>query len=95
MTGAYGRAEGHGVEVQPLLFEVWGGWAPPMVDLLQRGAVARSNKLSKREYDLTTWSARTWSTFAAQRVSCGLVRAVAYAVARELELTTARDPREE
>lgn len=53
----------------------------------------RRHKLTKAEYDETTWSARSWSVFATQRVACALTRAVAYAVARELSLTTARDPR--
>ena len=92
--GAYARAERLGLEVQALLFEVWGGWSEPVVDLLQRAAMERSNKLSRSEYDETTWSARSWHVFAAQRISCALTRAVAEAVARELELTTARDPRE-
>ena len=91
----YSRATGHGVEVQPLLFEVWGGWSPPVVDLMERAARERANKLRKHEYDETTWAARSWSVFAAQRVGCALVKAVAFAVARELELTTARDPRAE
>ena len=38
---------------------------------------------------------KMWSVFAVQRVSCALVRGVAHGVARELELTTARDPRDE
>ena len=78
-----------------MLFEVWGGWSPAVVDLLERSAVERGNALRGREYDETTWSARSWSAFAAQRVSCALTRAVAHAVARELELSTARDTRDD
>jgi hypothetical protein len=81
------------VDVNPLLFEVWGGWSPAVVELLAATAEERGNRLTCTEYDQATWSARSWSVFAAQQVSCALVRAVAYAVARELELTTARDSR--
>ena len=96
IRGAYDRAAArHGLEVQPLLFEVWGGWSAPVVDLLQRSAAERGNKLLKHEYDETTWAARTWAVFAAQRVSCALTRAAAHAIARALSLTTARDPRDD
>ena len=95
IQGAYERAVEHGVEVQPLLFEVWGGWSPAVVELMEAAAAERRNKLTRAEYDQATWSTRSWSVFAAQRVACALVRAVAYAVARELELTTARDPRDD
>ena len=78
-----------------MLFEVWGGWSPAAVDLLQRSAAERGDRLRRGEYDEATWSTRSWTTFAVQRVSCALHRAVAWAVARELDLTTARDPREE
>ena len=35
------------------------------------------NKLRKSEYDEATWSTRTWTTFAAQRIACTLTLAVA------------------
>ena len=75
------------------LFEVWGGWAPAVLDLVQRAAHERGNKLRAYEYDDTTWSARTWTAYTAQRVACALQRAVSYEIARSLQLTTARDPR--
>jgi hypothetical protein len=56
-------------------------------------ALERGNKLTRNEYDQATWATRSWHTFGAQRVLCALARSMAYAVARELELTTARDPR--
>ena len=65
------------------------------MDLLRRSTIERGSKLRKHEYDEATWSTRTWSVFAAQRISCALTRAVAHAIARELALTTARDPRED
>ena len=37
----------------------------------------RGNKLRKSEYDEATWSTRTWTTFAAQRIACTLTLAVA------------------
>ena len=95
ITGAYARAERYGIEVQPLLFEVWGGWSAAAVDLLKRSAIERGDRLRKHEYEEASWSTRTWSVFAAQRISCALTRAVAHAIARELALTTARDPRED
>ena len=91
--GQYERAEANGLEVQALLFEVWGGFSPAVVELLQRAAGVRGNKLSKSEYDEASWSTRTWTTFAVQRVSCALVCAVATEVANALSLPTARDPR--
>ena len=93
VKGKYDRAAGHGVELAALLIETSGGWSPGLVDLVQRATVERGNKLQRLEYDEATWSTRTWSTFAVQRVSCAATRAIAHAVARELELTTVRDPR--
>ena len=81
--------------MQPLLFSVWGGWSEAVVDLMRRSTVERGGKLRKHEYDEATWSTRTWSVFAAQRISCALTRAVAQAIARELALTVARDPRDD
>ena len=94
VAGAYDRAEGHGVEVGALLFEVWGGWSPAVEDLMRRARDERGRKLRRHEYDEATWSTRKWSTFAAQRVSCALTRAVSTAIAKELSLTVARDPRD-
>ena len=91
--GQYERAEASGLEVQALLFEVWGGFSPAVLDLLRRAAEERGDKLRKAEYDEATWSTRTWTAFAAQRVACALVRAVSTEVAHALSLTTARDPR--
>ena len=66
-----------------------------MVELLGALAEERQNRLSTGEYDQTTWAARTWLVFAAQRMSCALTRAVSHAVARELALSTARDTRDD
>ena len=83
-AGQYTRAaEEHGCDVKALLFSVFGGWSPVVVGLFQQCADARQNKLRKDEYDVTTWSARTWLSFKTQKVSVALHRAVA------LELATA------
>ena len=95
IEGKYARSEELGVDVQALLLEVWGGWSPAVVELMEATATERGNKLTRREYDETTWAARSWHVFGAQRISCALTRAVAQAVAHELELTTARDPRDD
>jgi len=54
-----------GCEIALLLFETFGGFGPGMVELLEQ----RENKLFASEYEETTWSARTWTTFAAQKLS--------------------------
>ena len=95
IEGKYARAEALGVDVRVLLFEVWGGWSPAVVDLMEATATERGNKLTRCEYDETTWAARSWHVFGAQRIACALTQAVAQAVARELDLTTARDPRDD
>ena len=53
----------------------------------------RSNKLAGSEYDETTWSARTWLTFAAQRISVATQLSAAQEVAQALGLSVAVDPR--
>ena len=47
------------------------------------------------EYDATSWSARTWMGYAAQRVSCELARAVAWELAAAMGLSRARDGRDD
>jgi len=93
--GAYARARASGIEVEPLLFETFGGFGPGVVELLRRAAEARGNKLRGSEYDATTWSARTWLGFTAQRISCALVRAVAWELAAAMRLTRVRDARDD
>ncbi|MEC7198880.1 MAG: hypothetical protein VXW37_05610, partial [Candidatus Thermoplasmatota archaeon] len=44
----------------------------------------RSNKLTSSEYDETTWSARTWLTFVAQRLSVAVQLSVAQEAAEAL-----------
>ena len=90
MRGAYHRARHvHGVDVRVALFETFGGFSPETVALFDELAVQRQNKLRKDEYDVTTWSARTWRTFAVQKVSVALHHAVALEVAHALGLSAA------
>ena len=55
-------------------------------------AVERGNKLTRREYDETTWSARTWLTFVAQRISVAVQLSMAQEAAEALGLSVAADP---
>ena len=60
---------------------------------LRAAAEWRSNKLTSSEYDETTWSARTWLTFVAQRLSVAVQLSVAQEAAEALGLSVAADPR--
>ena len=40
-----------------------------MVELLRELKEERSNKLNRGEYDMASWSTRTWRTLAVQRIS--------------------------
>ena len=95
VSAPYDRARREGAEVEPLLFETFLGWGPGAVALLRAAVEARGNKLRGSEYDATTWSARTWMGFTAQRVSCALARAVAWELASAMELTRVRDARDD
>ena len=55
----------------------------------------RANKLERGEYDQTTWAARSWRSFAAQKVSVAAHRAAAWEIATALGLSTAVDTRGE
>jgi hypothetical protein len=83
----------NGVDVAPLLVETFGGFGPELLELLRGAAEFKCNKLSAAEYDETTWSARTWLTFAMQRVSVAVHKAVAREVSDALGLSAAVDPR--
>ena len=41
------------------------------------------NKLNAHEYDLTTWSARSWKAYATQRLSVRLHKAAAWELGQE------------
>ena len=70
-----------------------GGFSPGVVSLLKRCAEARQNRLSRSEYDQTTWSARSWLTFSVQKISVALHNSCAMEIADALGLPTAVDPR--
>ena len=84
--GDYARAQRAGVAVAPLLIETFGGFGDDLRRLLQEAAAIRSDRLSHDEYDETTWSARTWTTFAAQRISVALQRAAALEILQSLRM---------
>ena len=65
-----------------------------MVHTLEECAVHRQNKLRKDEYEVTTWSARTWLSFSAQKISCALQTAVAFEIAHALGLSKSTDVRD-
>ena len=76
-----------------LLIETFGGFGPELRDWLQRLTEERQNKLNKREYDDTTWAARTWRAFAVQQLSVAVHRSVSLEIAHALGLSGAADDR--
>ena len=68
---------------------------PEAVALLRWATETRGNKLRGSEYDDTSWSARSWMGFTAQRISCALARAVAWELATAMSLTRLRDARDD
>ena len=91
--GTYARALHLGCDVRVLLFEVWGGFGPDVVKLLRTLAEERSDKLNKAEYEVATWSTRTWLPFSTQKLSVALHHAAALEVAHALGLSYGADPR--
>ena len=87
--GQYTRALASGCEVSTLLFETLGGFSPDVAALLKRLADERENRLTKAEYDDTTWSARTWQSFATQQISVALQLAATLEIAHALGIATA------
>ena len=95
VKGAYAKPLRLGMEVLVLLFSTFGGMSPDVVNLVWRAAEARGNKLRGSEYEDTTWAARTWTSYTMQRISCSLMRGVAWELATAMELTRSHDPRED
>ena len=62
---------------------------------MRRAAEARGNKLKGSEYDDCAWSARSWTSYTMQRLSCALMRGIAWEVATAMGLTRVRDSRED
>ena len=84
--GDYARAQRAGIQVAPLLIETFGGFGDDLRQLLREAADIRADRLSHDEYDETTWSARTWTTFVAQRISVALHRAAALEILQSLRM---------
>ena len=83
-------------EVLLLVFETFGGFSPGVVNFLKKLSFEVKNKLSHQQYDLTTWSARSWLSYQTQQLSVKLHIACAWQIATELKLaavTAAADPR--
>ena len=76
-----------------LLFSTLGGFSPAVNALLKELVELRQNKLSKTEYEDTTWAARTWLAFSVQKLSVALHRAAAFEVVHALGLSDAVDAR--
>ena len=49
----------------------------------------------RAEFDATTWSARTWTSFTMQRISCALMVAVAWELAGAMGLASVGDTRDD
>ena len=64
-----------------------------LMGLLEALADERGNKLNKGEYEVTTWSARKWMSFACQQISVALHRAAAAEIAHAMGMSVASDPR--
>ena len=83
-SGDYKGALALGHKIWVLLFETFGGFGPDVMKLLKYGARCVGNKLSRGQYDETTWGARTWTAFQTQRLSVKLHKAVAFEINNEL-----------
>ena len=94
-AGDYAHARANGLRAIPLLFEVFGGWSPEVVQLFSEAIEQRGAKLTAHEFEETTWSARSWFSFAKQQVSVALHRAVAWEIGNALRIAAraGADPR--
>ena len=92
----YVHAIGLQHEVVVLLFETFGGFGDQVVKLLKRLAWQTRNKLSGRQYDETSWSARSWLSFMSQQLSVTLHISAAWEIGHELGLAVCfgTDPRD-
>ena len=87
------RALRLGVDVRALLFSTFGGFSPEVEKFLKELTEERANKLNTAEYDDTTWAARTWMTFTAQKLSIAVHMAATGELIRALGRAAATDPR--
>ena len=89
----YARALSNGVRCVPMLVETFGGFGEGLVGVLERASEWRQGRLTASEYDETTWAARKFIPFAAQRISVAVHLSLAQEVAEALGLAVACDPR--
>ena len=66
-----------------LIFCTFGGFSPEVVKFMGGLAKRVDNKLNSAQYEETTWSARSWIAFQAQKLSVKLHRAVSWQVGTE------------
>ena len=71
-----------------------GGFGEGLVGVLERASEWRQGRLVASEYDETTWAARKFIPFAAQRISVAAHISLAQEVAEALGLAVACDPRD-
>ena len=95
LDGDYAQTQKLGHEVCALVFESFGGFGVAVERLLKRLKRDVANKLNQRQYDETTWSARSWLSFQVQQLSVALHTALAFEIAKELGMgvAAAADPR--
>ena len=92
--GEYDAAAALGTQPVELLVETFGGLGPALDQLLTKAAEARSNKLTRGEYDEASWATRTWKTLATHKISVAAQRSMAWEIAQALDLGMGRDPRD-
>ena len=92
----YAHALSLGCDVQLLVFETFGGFSTGVERFLKTLAYEVKNKLNHGQYDLTTWSARSWLSYQTQQLSVKLHTACAWEIASELgfaAVAAVADPR--
>ena len=82
VKGDYHRAvEVHGCDVTLMLVGVLGGLGQELGGLIKRLTEERANRMTRSEYDQTTWAARSWRSFNVQKISVAVQRAAALEIA--------------
>ena len=76
-----------------MLIGMLGGFGPELVELVKRLTEERGNRMTRSEYDQTTWAARSWRSFSVQKIAVAAQRAAALEIAYALGLSTAGDER--
>ena len=89
VRGDYAFALEAGCDVSVCLCETFGGFSRGLESLLRDTAELAQDRLSQGEWDQTSWAATRWLTYAAQRVSVALHKAVAYELLEAVGLANA------